>query len=226
VVEAVIFDVDGTLIDSVDLHAKAWQEAFQHFGKVIPFAQVREQIGKGADQLLPVFFTSEQLERFGKDLEEFRQGLYKRKYMRSVKAFPRVRELMLRIRSEGLKILLASSAKEEELEFYQHLINCEDLIEEQATADDANRSKPHPDIFAGALKRGRISAEKAIAVGDTPYDAEAAGKIHLSTIGMLCGGFPEEKLRTAGCIEIFRDPADLLERYDRSALASPEVQAA
>ncbi len=225
-VEAVIFDVDGTLVDSVDLHARAWQEAFRQFGKDVPFERVREQIGKGADQLLPVFFSEEQLEQFGKDIEEFRQGLFKRSYMHQVKAFPRVRELFLRIRSEGQRIFLASSAKKDELEIYQHLINAEDLVEGQSSSSEVSRSKPHPDIFAAALKAGGISAEQAVAVGDTPYDAEAAGKIRLRTIGVLCGGFAEEKLRQAGCVDIFRDPADLLEHYDRSPLVSTEVRAA
>ena len=225
-IEAVIFDVDGTLVDSVDLHARAWQEAFRQFGRDLSFSQVREQIGKGADQLLPVFFSEEQLERFGKELEEFRQSLFKRSYMPKVKAFPRVRDLFLRIRSEGQRILLASSAKDEELETYQRLINAEDLVEAQSSASDVSRSKPHPDIFAAALKAGNISADRAMAVGDTPYDAEAAGKIGLRTIGVLSGGFPEEKLRVAGCVEIFRDPADLLEHYDRSVLAVPQVRAA
>ena len=225
-IEAVIFDVDGTLVDSVDLHARAWQEAFRQFGKDVPLHRVREQIGKGADQLLPVFFSEEQLERFGKELEEFRQSLFKRSYMPKVKAFPRVRDLFLRIRSEGQRILLASSAKGDELETYQHLINAEDLVEGQSSASDVSRSKPHPDIFAAALKAGNISADRAMAVGDTSYDAEAAGKIGLRTIGVLSGGFPEDKLQEAGCIDIYRDAADLLEHYDQSPLAVPEVRAA
>jgi HAD superfamily hydrolase (TIGR01549 family) len=226
VVEAVVFDVDGTLVDSVDLHARAWQEALLQFGKPVPFERVREQIGKGSDQLLPVFFSDDELERFGKELEEFRQNLFQRKYMRQVKPFPRVRDLFLRIRHEGQRILLASSAKEEELNSYKHLINAEDLIEDATNSSEVSRSKPHPDIFSAALKRGGIAAERAIAVGDSPYDGEAAGKIRLATIGMLCGGFPEEKLRAAGCIAIYRDPADLLARYDESPLVTREAQAA
>jgi HAD superfamily hydrolase (TIGR01549 family) len=205
VVEAVVFDVDGTLVDSVDLHARAWQEALLQFGKPVPFERVREQIGKGSDQLLPVFFSDDELERFGKELEEFRQNLF---------------------RHEGQRILLASSAKEEELNSYKHLINAEDLIEDATNSSEVSRSKPHPDIFSAALKRGGIAAERAIAVGDSPYDGEAAGKIRLATIGMLCGGFPEEKLRAAGCIAIYRDPADLLARYDESPLVTREAQAA
>jgi len=223
VVEAVVFDVDGTLVDSVDLHARAWQEALLQFGKPVPFERVREQIGKGSDQLLPVFFSADELERFGKELEEFRQNLFQRKYMRQVKPFPRVRDLFLRIRHEGQRILLASSAKEEELNSYKHLINAEDLIEDATNSSEVSRSKPHPDIFADALRSLKLQAHEAIAVGDTPYDADAANRIHLRTIG-ITGFWNDEQLRQAGCIETFTSPADLLERYEHSALA--EAQAA
>ena len=225
-IEAVVFDVDGTLVDSVDLHAHAWREAFRHFGKDVPFERVREQIGKGADQLLPVFFSADELERFGKELEEFRQNLFQHKYMPRVKAFPRVRDLFLHIRHEGQRVLLASSAKEEELDSYKHLMNAEDLIDETVNSSEVSKSKPHPDIFSAALKRAGVTADRAIAVGDSPYDAEAAGKIRLATIGMLCGGFPEEKLRAAGCIAIYRDPADLLAHFEESPLVTREAQAA
>src|ERR671932_1379597 len=112
--KAVIFDIDGTLVDSVDLHAKAWQEAFRHFGREVPYEQVRHQIGKGGDQLMPVFFSKEELERFGEELEKFRGDLYKREYLPRVRAFPKVRELFERVKADGKRIALASSAKEEE----------------------------------------------------------------------------------------------------------------
>ena len=221
-VKGVIFDIDGTLVDSVDLHAKAWQEAIKHFGKDIPYERVRHQIGKGGDQLLPVFFSKEELERFGKELEEFRGTLFKREYLPKVRGFPMVRELFQCIKSDGKRIVLASSAKEDELVHYKRIVGIEDLLEGETSADDVERSKPHPDIFAEALKKlSGITADEAIAVGDTPYDAEAAGKLGIKTIGVLSGGFPEEELRQAGCIEIYKDPADLLARYDESALAKP-----
>src|SRR5215210_7871 len=113
-IKAVIFDIDGTLVDSVDLHAQAWKEAFKHFGRDVPFEQVRHQIGKGGDQLMPVFFSKEELERFGDEMEEYRGEIYKRDYLPRVRAFPEVRELFQRIRQDGKRIALASSAKEEE----------------------------------------------------------------------------------------------------------------
>jgi HAD superfamily hydrolase (TIGR01549 family) len=218
-IKAVIFDIDGTLVDSVDLHARAWQEAFRHFGREIPFPEVRQQIGKGGDQLLPVFFSQAELAEFGQELAEYRGELFKRDYLPRVRAFPKVRELFERIRQDGKRIALASSAKEDELKAYKKIANIGDLVEEQTSADDADKSKPHPDIFQAALAElGDVAPGEAIVVGDTPYDAEAAGKADLRTIGVLCGGFPEQELRTAGCIRIYRDPADLLADYDKSPI--------
>jgi HAD superfamily hydrolase (TIGR01509 family) len=224
--KAVIFDIDGTLIDSVDLHARAWQEAFRHFGREIPFAEVRHQIGKGGDQLLPVFFTKEELAEFGAELEKYRGDLFKREYLPRVRPFPKVRELFERIRADGKQIALASSAKEDELKVYKKIAHISDLVAEQTSADDAEKSKPYPDIFQAALAQlDDVTPVEAIVVGDTPYDAEAAGKAGLRTIGVLCGGFPEAELRAAGCIRIYRDPADLLARYDESPLAQAASKA-
>ena len=109
-IRLVIFDIDGTVIDSVDLHAKAWQEAFAEFGKEVSFASVRRQIGKGADQLLPVFFSQEELARFGDELDRYRSELFKRNYLPQVKPFPKVRDLFLRIKHDGRTIRSSKSA--------------------------------------------------------------------------------------------------------------------
>jgi HAD superfamily hydrolase (TIGR01509 family) len=217
-IEAVIFDIDGTLVDSVDLHAQAWKETFKHFGKDIPYQMVRHQIGKGGDQLMPVFFSREELEEFGEEMEKFRSERFQRDFLPQVRAFPMVRELFQRLKDDGKKIALASSAKEDEIKIYKKIARIDDLVEEETSADDADKSKPHPDIFAVALTSLDVEASEAVAVGDTPYDAEAAGKLGIPTIGMRCGGFRESELRSAGCVEIFDDPAELLARYDESAL--------
>lgn len=221
--KAVIFDIDGTLVDSVESHARAWQQAFQQFGKIVPLEDVRKQIGKGPDQMLPVFFSAEQLERFGKDMEDFRGELFKREFRPHVRPFPRVRELLLRIHADGRKVALASSGDRADMNYYKRLLNVEDLVEEGASGDDVKRSKPHPDIFASVLKGLKTEAHEAIAVGDTPYDSEAANKIHLRTIG-ISGYWNEKQLLEAGCIEVFKSPADLLEQYERSALAEAVVE--
>ncbi|MGE5538140.1 MAG: HAD family hydrolase [Gemmatimonas sp.] len=218
--EAAIFDIDGTLVDSVDLHAECWREALAHFGHDVPFERVRSQIGKGGDQLLPVFVPEAELELRGKEIERYRGDLFKRSYLPAVRPFPLVRELFARIRSAGLKIVLASSAKGDELGAYKRIASIEDLVDGEVSGDDVEHSKPYPDVFQAALGRAApLAAAEAMAIGDSPYDAEAAGRAGLATIGILAGGFPEADLRRAGCIAVYRSPADLLEQFDRSPLA-------
>jgi HAD superfamily hydrolase (TIGR01509 family) len=220
VIKAVIFDIDGTLVDSVDLHAQAWQFALRQFNYDFPFERVRRQIGKGGDQLLPALLPADVVERQGKEIEKYRSELFKREFLPRVRAFPAVRDLFERLRADGKRIALASSAKGDELETYKKIAGIGDLLEAETSSDDAEKSKPHPDIFEAALGRlGQVSPERMVVIGDTPYDAEAAAKAGLRTIGVLCGGFPEADLRAAGCIAIYRDPADLLARYDTSPLA-------
>src|SRR5690349_6043552 len=127
-VSSFVFDIDGTLIDSVDLHAAAWQQAFAHLGKRIAFEAVRSQIGKGGDQLIPFFLTRDENERFGEELDRYRSELFKREYLSQARCFPRVRELFLRIRQDGRKIALASSAKPDEVQIYKDLCNVSDLV--------------------------------------------------------------------------------------------------
>lgn len=216
-IKAAIFDIDGTLVDSVDLHANAWQEAFAKFGHDIAFDDVRQQIGKGGDQLLPVFLTREEREKYGKKLEDYRGQLFKEKYMPLVKPFPKVRELFQRVKHDGKQIALASSAKSDEIETYKRIANIEDLVEEQTSSEDAERSKPHPDIFQAALDRlGNVVPSEAITIGDSPYDCIAAGELGIISIGVLSGGFPEAQLRAAGATSIYKDCENLLERYEQS----------
>lgn len=220
-VRAAVFDIDGTLVDSVDFHAEAWQRALRHFGyRDITFEAVRSQIGKGGDQLMPVFVPKGDLERIGSELEAFREEVFQREYLPRVRAFPGVRDLLARIREEGLRIVLASSSKKELLSGYKQKAGIEDLVEDETSSDDAERSKPHPDIFAAALQRVKIDPRDAVVIGDTPYDAQAASKLGIGEIvGVLCGGFAEKDLREAGCRHIFRDPSDLLARFSASPLA-------
>jgi len=225
-IRAVIFDIDGTLVDTVDMHAEAWQRAFREVGKELGFQAVRDQIGKGGDQLLPVFLSESEVDEFGEELTKRRGDLYQSEYMHKAKPFPMVRELFERIRADGKQIALASSAPEEELEFYKKLTNIADLLEDATSADDAEKSKPEPDIFEAAVsKLEGIEANDCIVIGDTPYDAIAAGRAGIKTIGVLCGGFPENSLAESGCIEIYQDPADLLARYEQSAIKRGDASA-
>jgi HAD superfamily hydrolase (TIGR01549 family) len=212
---AFIFDLDGTLVDSNELHVDSWDRAFRHFGKQFSREALRAQIGKGSDQYLPEFLTPEEIKRFGKELDEYRSQLFREEYLPRVRPFPKVRELFQRIRDDGKRIVLATSGKEEDTKYYvEKLLKIDDLIEGYTSADDANRSKPAPDIFTAALEKlGDVSAAEAINVGDTRFDIQAAAKVGLRTIALLCGGTAENILRRSGAIAVYRDPADLLRHY-------------
>lgn len=215
-IEAFIFDVDGTLIDSNDFHAEAWQKAFEKYDKKIPFDRIRPQIGKGADTLLPVFLTEKEIEEFGDEIAELRSEIFKDEYLSHVKPFPKVRELFEKIKAGGALIALASSSNADEVEAYKKIADIKDLVEKSTSADDAEKSKPEPDIFRAALKLlGNPAPETVLVIGDTPYDAEAAAKAKLKIVGVLCGNFAEKDLREKGCVEIYRDPADLLANYEK-----------
>ncbi len=216
---AAIFDIDGTLVDSVDLHASAWKDAFEEFGHRLDFKNVRAQIGKGADQLMPVFLSHAEIDRMGKSLEQRRGQIFHERYFDRVKGFAHVRALFERLLSDGKVIALASSAKQNELGRYEQIAGIDDLPLVKISSDDVGLSKPHPDIFQAVLRQLNIDHDAAIVVGDTPYDAEAAAKAGLSTIGMLCGGWSENELRRAGCIAIYADPSDLLLNYQDSPFA-------
>jgi HAD superfamily hydrolase (TIGR01509 family) len=219
VIRAAIFDLDGTLVDSNELHVLAWQETFRHFGKEIPLERLREQIGKGGDQYLPVFLNEREMREFGDKADDYRGEVFKKKYLSQVRPFPKVRELFERVRAEGKKIALASSGKEDEVLHYEKIANIEGLVDGMTTADQVAHSKPKADVFIMALRILGLQPDEAIAIGDTPFDVAAAKKIDLPVIGLLCGGFPEPALRDEGVVAIFRDPADLLARYYQSPLA-------
>ncbi len=213
---AFIFDIDGTLVDSNELHVDSWDRAFRRFGKQFPREQLRAQIGKGTDQYLPAFLTPEEINRFGKELDEYRSELFRKEYLPKVQSFPKVCELFRRIHDDNKRIVLASSGKKADTEYYVDLLKIADHINGCVSGDDAANSKPAPDIFAASLKKlGGISPADAVTVGDTRFDIEAAQKTGLKTIAFLCGGTPKSVLRQAGAIAIYHDPADFLAYYTR-----------
>jgi HAD superfamily hydrolase (TIGR01509 family) len=217
--QAAIFDLDGTLLDSVDLHAKAWHEAMMKFGHDVSFEQARSQIGKGGDKLIPVFLSPAQQQDHGEELEAWRGRHFKNKYLPLIRPFSAVPELVLRVREAGIRLAVASSAKKDELEAYLEIAGITHLVETAASSEDVDQSKPAPDLFQAVLAKLAIDGKDAAAIGDTPYDAEAAGKAGVASIGVLCGGFKEEELVRAGCIEVYPGPAGLLACFDRSLLA-------
>ena len=142
---AFIFDIDGTLVDSNELHVDSWDRAFRHFGKQFPREELRAQIGKGSDQYLPEFLTPDEVKRFGKALDEYRSDIFRKEYLPAVRPFPKVRELFQRIRDDGKRIVLASSGKKEDTKYYiENLLNIDNFIKGYTSADEADVPNPRP----------------------------------------------------------------------------------
>jgi HAD superfamily hydrolase (TIGR01509 family) len=217
-VKALLCDIDGTLVQSNWLHAAAWRDAFAEMGMQLELEDLRRQIGKGGDQLIPVFVPWWKRRHIEDPLQELRKFLFESQYREQVKPIPRVREFLLHLRERGIRLALASSASKKDLTMYKKIAHMEDLIEEESSADDADRSKPHPDIFVASLKRLGLAPADVLALGDTPYDAEAAGKAGVWTIGVTTGGWSREDLLAAGCVEVYQDVGELLDRFEESAL--------
>ncbi|HXH70160.1 MAG TPA: HAD family hydrolase [Pyrinomonadaceae bacterium] len=217
-IKAVIFDIDGTLIDSVDAHAESWVRTFKEFGKEISFEAAGKLVGMGSDQFLSDYFSTEEVEKKKKEIDEYRSELVKKEYMAKIKPFPKVRDLFLKLKKDNIKIALASSATKEEVEKYEEIAGIKDLVEKKTSTDDAEKSKPEPDIFLAAYdKLGKIDKQDIVVIGDTPYDAVAAKKAELKIIGVLTGGWAKKKLVKSGCSEVFEDIAAIYEKHYENA---------
>jgi HAD superfamily hydrolase (TIGR01509 family) len=212
----VIFDVDGTLVDSNDAHAQSWVDTFAETGYNVPFDVVRPLIGMGGDKLLPktvgVAVDSDE----GKKLTKRRSEIFRNQYLPRLRPLEGSRDLILRVRAEKLKPVVATSAKNEELEGLLKAAQVADLMEEKATASDAKRSKPDPDIVKAAIEESELPTSDLVMIGDTPYDVEAATRAKVRVIAFRSGGWKDPDLR--GAVEIYDGPADLLRNYDSSLL--------
>ncbi len=217
-VKAVLCDIDGTLVQSNWLHAEAWQVAFGAMGVHLELEELRRQIGKGGDELIPVFLPWWKQDIVGEPLKTFRKYVFQHGLRQKVEPIPGVRDLLLRMKAEGIQVALASSSERDDLEVMKRVANIEDLVDTATSSADAKQAKPHPDIFAVALKRLGLKCSECIALGDTPYDAESAGKAGVRTIGVTTGGWSKEDLMAAGCVEVYDGAADLLANFERSAL--------
>ncbi|MDX2214796.1 MAG: HAD family hydrolase [Oculatellaceae cyanobacterium bins.114] len=216
--QGLLLDVDGTLVLSNDAHAQAWVEAFAKYGYDIDFDTVRSMIGMGGDRIIPQLVPGlNDEEGIGKAITDYRKQLVLEKFVPQLTPANGSRALLQKMQTLGLKLVVASSASNEELGALLKAAQVEDLIEEATTSDDANASKPAPDIVAAALTKSNFAPDQVLMLGDTPYDIESAGKAGVSVIALRCGGFKEEQL--AGAIAIYNDPADLLQHYNASPLA-------
>jgi HAD superfamily hydrolase (TIGR01509 family) len=191
-IKAILFDIDGTLVDSNDMHVLAWEEAFAGIGAIFDRQVVHDQIGKGTDMLVPTLLP---------DLDEAAQEklgdahgyIFKAKFLGKAKPFKQAHDLLAHAHGLGQQVVLASSASEAELDHYLDLLEARALVAAATSSDDVERTKPAPDIFATALaKLSGIGAKEALVVGDTPYDIEAAGKCGIAAVALRSGKFPDE----------------------------------
>jgi HAD superfamily hydrolase (TIGR01509 family) len=218
-IKAVLFDIDGTLVDSNDQHVLAWEEVFAGEGAHFDRQVIHDQIGKGADNLVPTLLpgTDEDThERLGDAHGE----VFKARFLQGIKPFPGARDLIARVYAAGQQVVLASSAAKSELEHYTDLLDVSNLVSAATSADDVENTKPAPDIFSTALKKiAPLGPKDVVVVGDTPYDIDAAGKCGIATVALRSGKFSDESLREAGAICIYDDVAALLADYENSPLA-------
>jgi HAD superfamily hydrolase (TIGR01549 family) len=212
----VILDVDGTLVDSNDAHARAWVDAFADHGITVAYESVRRAIGMGADKLMPIVAGLQEESPKGKLIARRRAEIFQQVWLPQLRPFPRTRELVERLKDDGFNLAVASSATEEELRPLLRIAGVSDLITTRTSSDDAEKSKPDPDIVKAALERTGCPTDLTIMIGDTPYDVEAALRAGIRIVAFECGGWGRAELQ--GASEVYRDASDLLEKYDTSIL--------
>jgi HAD superfamily hydrolase (TIGR01509 family) len=220
-IRAVIFDVDGTLVDSNDAHARAWVDALAEAGYQVPFERIRPLIGMGGDKVLPLLAGLSSDDAKGKRIAERRDAIFAERYLPQARPLPGAHDLLRRLYTEGFRLAVASSSKKDLLERLLKLVGAEDVFEVMTSSDDVDSSKPDPDVVHVALERLREPVADVVMIGDTPYDVEAAGRAHVRAIVFRSGGWKDADLR--GAIEIYEGPLDLLQHFDVSVLAAAPV---
>jgi HAD superfamily hydrolase (TIGR01509 family) len=210
----VLFDVDGTLVDTNYLHALAWARAFRDAGEWVPMNAIHRSIGMGGDRLVP--------ELLGRDSPEAVAARPRRyaELIGDARAFPGAANLLGRVHASGLAVVLATSAPEDELSILLDILGAGEAIDAQTTADDVENSKPAPDIFATAMSAGSIDPARALAVGDSVWDIRAARAAGIGCIAVESGGFSHHELSDAGALRVYRDVKELLDQFLTSPLAT------
>lgn len=214
--KAVLFDVDGTLVDSNDAHAAAWVQAFTEHGVSVDPAHVRRCIGMGGDKLMPAVSGIADDSKHGAAIAKRRGEIFMTEFVPALKPFKDADDLVAAVKAFGLTAVAASSAKEDELKALLELSDTTSLMDDTTSSDDAEESKPAPDIIVAALRRAKASPGEAIMIGDTPYDIEAARRAGVKTIAFRSGGWSDAELE--GAIEIYDGPWELLQKLAGSAL--------
>ena len=216
--KAVFFDIDGTLVDSNEFHVLAWYEAFSDAGYKISKDRIRDQIGKGADQLIPSLLSQPAPSQLN-SMADRHGEIFRSRYLQQIEPFPHAADLIALLHTNGKAVILTSSADRIEVEHYVKLLKLDGLIKSMITKDDVVRSKPAGDIFAAALAQVfPVTASETLAIGDTPYDVQSASQSAVRTIALRSGGFSEEALAGAGAAYIYTSVEELYNDFDNSPL--------
>ena len=210
---AVLFDVDGTLVDTNWFHALAWWRVFDKAGHQVPISRIHPLIGMGSTELLETLFGEPR-----QDLKEGHSAEFE-PFMAEIRAFPRAADLLRAVKASGAAVVLCTSSKKDHLEPMLEAIGATDAVDEIVNADDVDRSKPAPDVFAAALEMTGLRPRDCLAVGDTRWDVEAASRTGLGTVCVLTGGSSRQDLLDAGAVTVYDDVADLLANLEASPLA-------
>lgn len=223
--DALIFDMDGTLVDSNPLHVEAWVRALARFGYKVPPDRIFVEVGKGGDTLMPSIIGNEAAEAEGKPLREAQPAEFaKLARERGIRVFPGSHELLETARRRGLKTVLATSSNKKQIKVTEENsgLKVSELVDYVVNSDDIQTSKPAPDVVNAAVKKVGMTPAQCAMIGDTPYDAQSAKHAGVVCLGLTCGGFSEHMLRKAGARAVWKDPADLLSHLDDALhIASP-----
>ena len=215
----VLFDVDGTLVDTTYLHTVTWWEAFREGGHDVPMAAIHRSVGMGSDKLLEHLLSPER-DRSGDDaLRDGHSSRY-RAYWNRLRPLPGAADLLRACKGLGLKVALASSADPDELGVLREALGADDVIDAATSAGDARESKPEPDIVEAALRDLGLLPSQVVFVGDSVWDVAACAKLDVPCVGLTCGGTSRGELAGAGAVAVYEDPADLLDGLDGSPIAA------
>ncbi len=212
-VRAVILDVDGTLVDTNYQHAIAWDRAFARHGVFVPIWRIHRHIGMGADQLVAALADDEVEERCGEEIRDAESELYS-ELISEIRVIEGARELIEALKGRELTVILASSAKEEEIEHYVEMLRAQDLADDWTTSSDVEETKPNPDLIEAALEKA--GTRDAVMIGDTVWDIKAAKQAGVEAIAVLSGGLGEADLREAGAIGVYESVVELNDDLDRT----------
>ena len=220
IVTAVLFDVDGTLVDSNYLHAVCWWEAFTQAGHDVPTSRIHRAIGMGSDQLLDALLPRDR-NRAADDAMRAAHGALYATYWARQRPLPKAAELLRACKKHGLRVVLASSADAREFAALRAALDADDAIDDATSSADVERSKPAPDLVRVALDKARVPPAAAVFVGDTTWDVAACRQAGVPCIGLLSGGISRGELLGAGAAEVYSDPAELLAALPESLIGGP-----